>query len=152
MRFIDAQLLISAQTTSKHTFALYGATALDLARQGVYHAQGGMGASQNSLPRAWSSWVGRFCTSIVPPTSKPNRASVTGVHYKRGLRSNQVEQLPCDFVVANVTPWTANALLGTHAPVLYSAKARNVRWVMARSCCIWACMRMPSPTSPIITN
>ena len=43
VRFIDGQLLISAQTTSSNAYALYSATALDLARQGVYHAEGGIG-------------------------------------------------------------------------------------------------------------
>ncbi len=38
-RLIDAQLLISAQTTSHHANVLYSATALDLARQGVCHVE-----------------------------------------------------------------------------------------------------------------
>ncbi|MBC7815260.1 MAG: FAD-dependent oxidoreductase, partial [Burkholderiales bacterium] len=48
-RFIDGQLIISAQTTSSDANALYSATALDLPRQGVYHAVGGMGAIAETL-------------------------------------------------------------------------------------------------------
>jgi len=33
--FVDGQLLISAQATSQHANALYGAAALDLPRRGV---------------------------------------------------------------------------------------------------------------------
>jgi phytoene dehydrogenase-like protein len=38
-RFVDAQLLISAQATSDNVNSLYGATALDLPRQGVQHVE-----------------------------------------------------------------------------------------------------------------
>ena len=47
--FVDAQLLISAQTTSREANALYGASALDLPRRGVVHVQGGMGAIADTL-------------------------------------------------------------------------------------------------------
>jgi hypothetical protein len=50
--FIDAQLLISAQTTSKDANALYGAAALDLPRRGVVHLQGGMGTISTMLAEA----------------------------------------------------------------------------------------------------
>ena len=42
--FLDAQLLISAQTTSEEANALYGSAALDLPRRGVNHVDGGIGA------------------------------------------------------------------------------------------------------------
>jgi phytoene dehydrogenase-like protein len=48
-RFLDGQLLISAQTTTEHANALYAATALDLARQGVYHVEGGIGGLAQTL-------------------------------------------------------------------------------------------------------
>ena len=41
--FLDAQLLIAAQTTSDYTNALYGSAALDLPRRGVNHVQGALG-------------------------------------------------------------------------------------------------------------
>lgn len=48
-RFVDAQLLIAAQTTSRYANALYGAAALDLPRRGVVHLQGGMRAIAETL-------------------------------------------------------------------------------------------------------
>ena len=116
VRFIDAQLLISAQTTSKHTFALYGATALDLARQGVYHAQGGMGGIAQQLANRLEQLGGKILYKHRATHIETQEGRVKAVHYKRGLHSNQIEQLDCDFVVANVTPWTANSLLGKDAP------------------------------------
>ncbi|MGD8750831.1 MAG: NAD(P)-binding protein, partial [Anaerolineales bacterium] len=47
--FVDAQLLISAQTTSRYANALYAASALDLPRRGVVHVRGGMGALAETL-------------------------------------------------------------------------------------------------------
>ena len=49
VRLIDAQLLISAQTTSQYVNALYSATALDLVRQGTYSLEGGMGGIAETL-------------------------------------------------------------------------------------------------------
>ena len=49
---LDAQLLIAAQTTSRYANALYGASALDLPRRGVAHAEGGMGAIAGKLVEA----------------------------------------------------------------------------------------------------
>ncbi len=50
--FVDAQLLIAAQTTSRHANALYGAAALDLPRRGIVHLSGGMGAIAETLADA----------------------------------------------------------------------------------------------------
>ena len=50
--FVDAQLLIAAQTTSAHANALYGAAALDLPRRGVVHLTGGIGAIAQTLADA----------------------------------------------------------------------------------------------------
>src|SRR5690606_22700234 len=50
--FVDALLLIAAQTTSGQANALYGASALDLPRRGVVHLAGGIGAIAESLAEA----------------------------------------------------------------------------------------------------
>jgi phytoene dehydrogenase-like protein len=50
--FVDAQLLISAQATSRQANALYAASALDLPRRGVVHLTGGMGALAQTLTEA----------------------------------------------------------------------------------------------------
>ncbi|PJF37534.1 MAG: amine oxidase, partial [Phototrophicales bacterium] len=59
MRFLDGQLLISAQTTSKSTAALYGATALDLPRQGIYEVEGGIGNLAKTLVTAIERYGGK---------------------------------------------------------------------------------------------
>src|SRR5262249_36497176 len=51
-RFVDGQLLIAAQTTSRRAMALYGAAALDLPRRGVVHLAGGIGAISETLVRS----------------------------------------------------------------------------------------------------
>ena len=51
--FLDAQLLIAAQTTSNYTGALYGSAALDLPRRGVNHVEGGIG----SLAQCLVDWI-----------------------------------------------------------------------------------------------
>ena len=51
--FIDAQLLISAQTTAQYANALYGSAALDLPRRGVNQVQGGIGA----LAKTLAEWI-----------------------------------------------------------------------------------------------
>ena len=57
--FTDAQLLISAQTTSEKVNALYGASALDLPRRGVVHVKGGVGAIAETLVNAIRANGGR---------------------------------------------------------------------------------------------
>ncbi|HEY9075049.1 MAG TPA: NAD(P)/FAD-dependent oxidoreductase [Anaerolineaceae bacterium] len=47
--FVDAQLLIASQATSRETNALYAAAALDLPRRGAAQVQGGMGGVANAL-------------------------------------------------------------------------------------------------------
>jgi hypothetical protein len=51
--FVDAQLLISAQTTGSEANALYGAVALDLPRRWVFYLEGGMGAIADSLVKSF---------------------------------------------------------------------------------------------------
>jgi C-3',4' desaturase CrtD len=49
--FVDAQLLITAQTTAARADLIYGATALDLAREGTFHLEGGVSAIALALAR-----------------------------------------------------------------------------------------------------
>jgi len=58
-RFIDAQLLISAQTTSSSCNALYAAMALDLPRKSPCSIAGGMGTVADMLGQKISSLGGR---------------------------------------------------------------------------------------------
>jgi len=110
VRFIDAQLLISSQTVSRRANAIYSATALDLARQGVYHVKGGIGGIAEQLVAKIRELGGvvkyrQKVTRIVVTNGR-----VTAVHTKKG------DVYPADFVIANVTPWSLDALLGEASP------------------------------------
>jgi C-3',4' desaturase CrtD len=108
--FVDAQLLISAQTTSPYANALYGAAALDLPRRGVVHLEGGMGAIPQTLAHALRQNGGQVlyrqeASRIVLEKGRP-----VAVVTKRG------QSFPADIVVANLPPWNVARLLGESAP------------------------------------
>ena len=108
--FLDAQLLISAQTTAAHAGALYGSAALDLPRRGVNHVHGGIGALASTLV-AWIRANGgevHYRQHVERIEAGRGRPAV--VHTRRGL------SLTADVVVANVTPWALRDLLGSDAP------------------------------------
>jgi C-3',4' desaturase CrtD len=116
VRFIDAQLLISSQTTSQYANAVYSGTALDLARQGVYHVQGGIGGLAETLVAKIRELGGeviyrRFVTRIHVENGR-----ATGVSFKEGRRTQHEEFLPADFVIGNLTPWSLDELLGETSP------------------------------------
>lgn len=108
--FIDAQLLISAQTTSRYANALYGASALDLPRRGVVHMKGGMGSIAETLVKAIRSNGGevlyrKHVKRIIIENGRP-----VAVELKRG------ENLPADMIIANLTPWNIAQMLGDQLP------------------------------------
>ena len=109
-QFVDAQLLISAQTTSRYTNALYGSAALDLARQGVAHIPGGMGGMANKLVdvirdnggevhfrqevlSVWRDQQGRFVAS-----------------------TKQKQEFDADIVIFNLPPWNIAKIMGEKLP------------------------------------
>lgn len=110
VRFIDAQLLISSQTTSRGANALYSATALDLARQGVYHVEGGIGG----LARALEGKIKELGGEVL----YRQRARSIDIDGGRAtcVRTEKGGAYPCDVVLANVTPWSLDALLGEASP------------------------------------
>ncbi|MFN8527174.1 MAG: hypothetical protein U0670_01025 [Anaerolineae bacterium] len=91
MRFIDAQLLISAQTTSRGANALYSATALDLARQGVYHVAGGIGGISDRLVQAIRDFGGQVLFRRQVRRIVINDGRAVGVEASHGSRSKSVE-------------------------------------------------------------
>lgn len=108
--FIDAQLLISAQTTSENAVALYGASALDLPRRGVVHLEGGMGTIAETLVQAVRQNGGRVlyrreATRIVIESGRP-----VAVETKRK------ESFPADAVIANLPPWNIAHLTEPDTP------------------------------------
>jgi C-3',4' desaturase CrtD len=111
VRFIDGQLLISAQTTSKYAYALYSATALDLARQGVVHIEGGVGQLANRLVEKIKQENGNVLYRRTVKGFQIEDGRATGIHYQVGKRGNQLEMFPANFVVANLTPLTLDRLL-----------------------------------------
>lgn len=116
VRFIDGQLLISAQTTSRRAYALYSATALDLARQGVYHAEGGIGRIAEQLVEKIEAYGGEVLYRRNVTRISVTNGRVNGVYAKKGRRTTQEDFFPADFVVANTTPWSLERLLGNNAP------------------------------------
>jgi phytoene dehydrogenase-like protein len=116
MRLMDAQLLISAQTTSRQVNALYSATALDLPRQGVYHVAGGMGNIAQILADKFEALGGRLLYRQQVTGIDVRAGCVRGVQVQHGKRSSDREFLPADFVVANLTPASLYHLLATDSP------------------------------------
>ena len=108
--FVDAQLLIAAQTTSQYANALYGASALDLPRRGFVHAEGGMGAIAETLVKAVRRNGGtvRFRQEAKRILIKQGRP--VAVETKRGA------SFPADIVIANLPPWNIASMLGEQLP------------------------------------
>lgn len=108
--FLDAQLLISAQSLAQATNALYGSAALDLPRRGVNHVLGGIG----SLAQTLADWGTQRGLTLL------YRQKVTRLEVKdgRGVRvyTNKKQVFEADAFVANLTPWGLAALLGENTP------------------------------------
>jgi C-3',4' desaturase CrtD len=108
--FLDAQLLISAQTTAASANALYGSAALDLPRRGVMAVRGGIGG----IARTLADWVtargGRLLYRQPVERIELRDGRAVAVVTRKGLR------VPCRAVVANLTPWGLQRLLGDQTP------------------------------------
>ena len=104
--FLDANLLISAQATSRSATALYAAAALDLPRRGVNQVQGGMGGLAETL----AAWIRAHGGTI------HYRQQVTSIQVKEGraasVRTQKGLDLPADAIIANLTPIALEVLLG----------------------------------------
>ena len=116
VRFIDAQLLISSQTTSQHANALYSGTALDLARQGVYHVRGGIGGIAETLVDKIRMLGGEVLYRHHVTRIAVEGGRATGVYYKTNRRAKSESFLPADVVIGNLTPWSLDELLGDESP------------------------------------
>jgi C-3',4' desaturase CrtD len=124
VRFIDAQLLIAAQTTSRHANAIYSATALDLARQGVYHVEGGIGGLAETLVKAVEGYGGRvlYRRRVKRIVMENGRAVAVEAEQRR-----QTERYDADFVVGNLTPWSLDELLGEDSPRGLKRETQSLR-------------------------
>ena len=109
--FLDAQLLISAQTVADRTNALYGSAALDLPRRGVSHVRGGMG----SLAKTLANWIGANGGQVL------YRQKVKHIKVRNGravaVDTEKGNSFSGDNVVANLTPWALVNLLNDSATV-----------------------------------
>jgi C-3',4' desaturase CrtD len=108
-RFVDAQLLIAAQTTADHANALYAAAALDLPRRGVVHLQGGMGAIADTLVRAIRHHGGRvlFRQAVKRIDLRPRGPTVI---------TTARDHFIADMTIVNLPPWNIAALMGEVVP------------------------------------
>jgi phytoene dehydrogenase-like protein len=127
--FVDAQLLIAAQTTSRFTNALYGASALDLPRRGVAHAEGGMGAIAATLVEAVRHSGGEVHFRYEATRIAVERGRPVAVETKKGA------SFPADVVIANLPPWNVARLLGEHAP--RKLRTRRMRALAPRPEHLW---------------
>ncbi len=109
-RFVDAQLLIAAQTTSGHANALYGASALDLPRRGVVHLDGGIGRIAEVLADAVERNSGQVRYRQQVARIRMQHGRPVAVETKRG------DSFPADLVIANLPPWNIAALLEDAIP------------------------------------
>lgn len=126
IRFMDATLLISAQTTTPYVNALYGATAMDLPRQGVYHVEGGIGGIAEQLVSKLRELGGDIqFRQHVTRIERDDNGCVTGVYAKKGQRATKETFFPADWVIANTTPWSLNALLQDASPAKLRAEIQR---------------------------
>jgi C-3',4' desaturase CrtD len=109
-QFIDAQLLISAQTTSGYANALYSAAALDLARQGIGHVPGGMGGMADKLVAVVKRNGGevKFRQEVVRVSNELD--GVFSVETKQG------EIYQADVVIFNIPPWNIAGMFKRDLP------------------------------------
>lgn len=103
--YIDGQLLISAQATSRSTNALYGAAALDLARRGIASVPGGMGGMAEKLVDAIRKYGGKVYFRKEVSSVQKNQSG----GFKITTRRN--EEFNADTIIFNLTPWNIAPLL-----------------------------------------
>jgi C-3',4' desaturase CrtD len=108
--FIDAQLLISAQTTSEKANALYGASALDLPRRGAVHIRGGMGAISAQLMATTQKHGGQVLLRKRVARVRKMNAQTYRIDVKRD------EPREAEIVIFNLPPWNIRSLLDLPLP------------------------------------
>lgn len=92
--FVDAQLLITAQTDAAHADLAYGCTALDLAREGTYHLADGISTIAESLARAVRRLGGRIRYNAVVGAIETERGRVHAVASPTARASPATESSP----------------------------------------------------------
>jgi C-3',4' desaturase CrtD len=108
--FIDAQLLISAQVTAEHANGLYGMISMDLPRSGANHVHGGIGGLSKTLADSLVKNGGQILYRQEVSAIEVMNGAATRVHTNRKLT------FEADTILANLTPWALNRLLGEASP------------------------------------
>jgi C-3',4' desaturase CrtD len=85
-RFIDMQLLITAQAPAAEVDLAFGATALDIAREGTYHLPGGIADIAVALARAVRRYGGRIRYNTTVHAIATRRGAVCAVELAGGER------------------------------------------------------------------
>jgi len=111
-RFLDAQLLIASQADASHTYALFGAAALDLPHRGPVMPLGGMGAVAETLAQALGRYGGRVLYRHRADRLRIRNGRVQAVEVVLGgRRRGEREVLEADLFIANLTPGDLAALV-----------------------------------------
>lgn len=108
--FIDAQLLISAQVTAQQANGLYGMISMDLPRAGANHVRGGIGGISRALADALVRHGGQ-----IHYRQEVTRVEVRDGHATR-VFTDKKQVFEADTILANLTPWALNKLLGADSP------------------------------------
>lgn len=115
--FVDAQLLITAQADAASTDLAYGATALDIAREGTFHLSGGVSAISVALARAIRRAGGQIAYGTPAAAFLVERQRVCGVRLASG------EVLRAAAVIAAIPLLDVRRMLGDHGGALHARVA-----------------------------
>ncbi len=104
VRFIDAQLLISVQTTAREANALFAAIALDLPVKGTHRVTGGIGRVAELLAASVEGDGGSVLYGRRVSRMEHRNDRIVSVATADG------ERFPADLVIANLTPESLHEL------------------------------------------
>jgi phytoene dehydrogenase-like protein len=148
--FIDAQLLITAQADAASTDLAYGATALDIAREGTFHLPTGVSAIAVALARSVRRAGGEIAYGTPADALIVERGRVCGVRFADG------DELRAPNVIAAVPILNVQQLGGGPPPRWGAAPprppplrcgSRGCRSAGAPSWRTWVSRRGAFPTS-----
>jgi C-3',4' desaturase CrtD len=121
--FVDAQLLITAQTDAAHADLAYGATALDLARAGTFHLAEGTSTIATALARVVRRAGGRIAyRSLVTHIVRGAHGRVGAVQVAGG------RSVAARTVIAAIPLTNVAALLAEPPPFARGLRAQPQRW------------------------
>lgn len=122
VRFIDAQLLISVQTTSRYANAVNAAIALDLPSSGAWQVRGGMGRVAELLAGKIEESGGAVLYGKKVVRIHSVRNQVVGVEAADG------SAYAADLLLANLVPQSLEGLLDSVPGLFASAKGSPPEW------------------------